>query len=84
MPFVLDVLATIVTGPMQPTMELPVFIGPLSLVYGILMHARNRHLSAYQRLNTIIAVKGNMNDQVHLLQLFLFNVIYCVILIKHD
>lgn len=60
-PFLLDVMCTVATG--QFVIPSGSLLGPVSLVYGILMHARNEGLSAYQRLNSIVATKGHMNDQ---------------------
>ena len=60
-PFLLDVVCTVATG--QFVIPSGSLLGPVSLVYGILMHARNECLSAYQRLNSIAAIKVHMNDQ---------------------
>ena len=60
-PFLLDVPCTVAME--QFVIPSGSLLGPVSLVYGILMHARNERLSAYQRLNSIVATKGRMNDQ---------------------
>ena len=61
-PFLLDVLLTVAT----PQFRTPAsrHIGPISLAYSMLMFIRNKQLSAFQRLLTIIFTKGSMNEQV--------------------
>jgi len=62
LPFLLDILVTIATG----RTELPgeKHMGPFALVYSILMFMRNSHLSALQRVLTLVVVKGAVNEQV--------------------
>ena len=51
-------------------------IGPISLVFGILMYLRNEHLSAYQRTVTLALTKGGLNEQV---DFFFQNIAYIIL-----
>ncbi len=65
-PFLLDVLMTVATGHLtRPSVD---SVGPIITVYGVLLFNREQRLSVYQRLLTLLAVKGNANYQVNTLQ----------------
>ena len=59
----MDVLVTVASPPWiapSPSTLIP----PLGAVVGILMHQRNIQLSAFQRLMTMVAVRGHATDTV--------------------
>ena len=61
-PFLLDVLLAVANGRSKPpTAKL---LGPLALVYSILMQQRNHQLSAMMRQLTFIAIEGHLDDRV--------------------
>ncbi len=61
-PFLLDVLMTVQTGAFKvPHLGM---MGPLITVYGILLHQRDIQLSAFQRLLTLLCVKGKADDDL--------------------
>ncbi|XP_050407228.1 uncharacterized protein LOC126822382 [Patella vulgata] len=60
LPFLLDVLVTIACGVNIPV---PSMLGPVTMVYGILLKARCPHLSAYQRMITLVLAKYGITDR---------------------
>jgi len=48
----------------QAKVPQPSLFGPLTAIYGILLHQRDNNLSAFQRLMTLLCVKGNADDDV--------------------
>ena len=40
-------------------------VGPIVATYAILMNCRNQELSAFQRIMTAMAIKGNAQDSVN-------------------
>ena len=61
-PFLLDLLVTAMTSPcMKPKKQI---LGPLVCIYSMIIHQRNGNLSAFQRLITLLGVKGNVSNEV--------------------